>query len=240
MARIPILTYHNIAHAPVGARLRSLYVAPRRFAWQMALLARAGYQGLSLRDALPYLRGESTGKVVVITFDDGYRDNVDSALPILQRWGFTATCFVVSAALGAFNRWDAEQLRVEKPMMSLSELEHWRDAGMEIGAHTQNHVHLPALADADAEQEISGSKAELEAQLGQEIMTFCYPYGEMGAREREMVARSGFAAAVTTRRGRAQSDADLFTLPRISVGGHHLPHVFPLQLWTGYEDRLRS
>ncbi|MEL5849240.1 MAG: polysaccharide deacetylase family protein [Candidatus Igneacidithiobacillus chanchocoensis] len=240
MRPIPILMYHNIQLAPPGARLRSLYVSPRRFARQMRLLAWAGYRGVSLADAEPYLRGERQGKVVAITFDDGYRDNLQHALPVLQQWGFTATCFVVSGALGACNRWDAAELRVEKPMMTAAELRQWADAGMEVGAHTRSHVRLPTTPAAEAQTEIAGSKTDLEALLGRAVRSFCYPYGDWGPRERDLVAASGFAMAVSTRRGRAQVGDDLLTLPRISVGGHHLPHVLPLQLWTGYEDRPRA
>ncbi|WP_308389391.1 polysaccharide deacetylase family protein [Acidithiobacillus sp. AMEEHan] len=239
MPAIPILMYHNIKHAPPRVRLRGLYVSPRRFARQMALLAWAGYRGLSLADAMPYLRGERVGKIAVITFDDGYRDNLEHALPVLQQRGFSATCFVVSGALGAHNRWDAAELGVEKPLMTIAELRQWADAGMEVGAHTRAHVHLPALSAREAETEIAGSKQDLEDLLGRELGSFCYPYGEWGTRERDLVAKSAFRAAVSTRRGRARIGDDLLTLPRITVGGHHLPHVLPLQLWTRYEDRPR-
>ena len=122
--------YHNIAVAPKGVRLRGLYVSPRRFARQMALLHWLGYRGLSMSAALPYLRGEREGKVAVITLDDGYRDNLECALPVLLHYGYTATCYVVSAAIGTDNHWDAQQLGTHKPLMDLNELCRWRDAGM--------------------------------------------------------------------------------------------------------------
>ncbi|MCE5387091.1 MAG: polysaccharide deacetylase family protein [Acidithiobacillus sp.] len=239
MPAIPILMYHNIARPPAGVRLRSLYLPPRRFAAQMRLLSLGGYRALSLRDALPYLQGKQEDKVVVLTFDDGYQDNVEEALPILERHGFTATCFVVSGALGGHNHWDAEQLGTRKAVMDRNALQAWVAAGMEVGAHTRAHPRLPQLPYPAAEAEIRGSKEDLENLLGQEVCTFAYPYGAMDIRERDLVQQSGFLAAVTTQRGRARVGQDLWALPRISVGGHHLPHVFPLQLWTGYEDRHR-
>ena len=236
MKPVPILMYHNIAVAPKGVRLRGLYVSPRRFARQMALLHWLGYRGLSMSAALPYLRGEREGKVAVITLDDGYRDNLECALPVLLHYGYTATCYVVSAAIGTDNHWDAQQLGTHKPLMDLNELCRWRDAGMEIGAHSRHHPHLPELSESELDDEVAGSRRELEGLLAVPVTQFCYPYGAAGLREREAARRAGFAAAVTVQRGRAQPGGDLFGLPRVMVGGHHAPHVFPLQLLTTHED----
>lgn len=234
---IPILMYHNIARAPEGVKLRGLYVSPRRFRRQMGLLRRFGYQGLSMTAALPYLRGEAQGKVLAITFDDGYRDNLENALPILQDVGFTATCYMVSAALGGDNHWDAEQLGVHKPLMSVAELRQWQEAGMEVGAHSRHHPRLPELQESALRDEIGGSREDLESLLGVPVTQFCYPYGAAGQREQEAVKQAGFLAAVSVRRARATPGKEnLFDLPRVMVGGHHGPHVFPLQIWTQHED----
>ena len=237
MKPVPILMYHNIAVAPQGVKLRGLYISPRRFARQMALLHWLGYQGLSMSAAMPYLRGEREGKVVVITLDDGYRDNLEHALPVLQRHGFTATCYVVSAAIGTDNHWDAQQLGTHKPLMNVHELHRWREAGMEIGAHSRHHPRLPELSEPELDDEVSGSKRELEGLLAVPVTQFCYPYGAAGLRERAAARRAGFVAAVTVRRGRVLPGTDLMDLPRVMVGGHHAPHVFPLQLLTRHEER---
>ena len=238
MARpIPILMYHNIARAPRGAKLRGLYVSPGRFARQMQLLRRLGYQGLSLTQALPWLRGERDGKVAVITFDDGYVDNLEHALPVLQAVGFGATCYVVSGQIGQYNAWDAEALGVRKPLMDAVALRAWQEEGMEIGAHTRSHPHLPQLLAEELEAEIRGSREDLEDLLGSPVEQFCYPYGEAGEREIAVAQAAGFVSAVSTRRGRARPGEPLWSLPRVSVGGHHAPHVFPLQLLTRHEDR---
>ena len=96
---VPILMYHNIAPAPRDIRVyRSLYVSPRVFARQMWLLRQLGYVGLSMTAAEPYLRGEREGRVAVITLDDGYVDNLQAAMPVLQRYGFSATCYEIGRA----------------------------------------------------------------------------------------------------------------------------------------------
>src|SRR6185312_1226778 len=183
---IPILMYHNVAEAPDALHPggRCLYVTPAAFAAQMGLLDRFGWRGVSMGDAMPYLRGEKRGRVAAITFDDGYVDNLENAMPVLQRHGFGATCYVVNGCIGRYNLWDAARLGVQKPMMAIEQLHAWRAGGMEVGAHTRNHVRLTQCDDAQLHDEIAGGKAELENLLGVEVPQFCYPFGEGHARRR--------------------------------------------------------
>jgi peptidoglycan/xylan/chitin deacetylase (PgdA/CDA1 family) len=234
----PIFMYHNIAQAPRGLRRwRSLYVSPGAFARQMWLLKRLGCTGLSMSDAMPYLRGEKQGRIAVVTLDDGYVDNLESAMPVLQRYGFTATCYVVSGSIGRFNNWDAEKLGIQKPLMSPAQLRAWREGGMEIGAHTRSHPHLTQCSDAQLHDEIAGSKADLEDHLGSPVTQFCYPYGDMNERVAEVTRVAGYAAATTTQRGRAIIGTDLWHLPRVQVARHHVLPQFAMRAFTNYENK---
>ena len=106
---IPILTYHQIDKPPPrGTPLRGLVVSSASFARQMAFLKCLGYRGLSMGQLEPYLQGQQHGRVVGITFDDGYRNNAEHALPVLKKHGFSATCYALSGMLGASNSWDLE------------------------------------------------------------------------------------------------------------------------------------
>lgn len=235
---LPILTYHNIADAPRDIRRwRSLYVSPGAFARQMWLLRRFGYTGLSMSAAMPYLQGERSGRIAIITLDDGYVDNLESALPVLQRLGFSATCYVVSGSIGQYNQWDDERLGVRKPLMSAEQLREWQRGGMEIGAHTCSHPRLTQCSDAQRRDEIHGSKATLEDHLGTPVTQFCYPYGDADDRVAGMVREAGFAAATTTARGRASASMDLWRLPRVQIARHHLLPQFAMRVMSGYEDR---
>lgn len=237
----PIFMYHNIAPVPRGLRRwRSLYVNPAAFARQMWLLKRLRYKGLSMSDAMPYLRGERQGRIAVITLDDGYLDNLESALPILQRHGFTATCYVVSGSIGRFNNWDDQKLGVRKTLMTSEQLRNWRDGGMEIGAHTRTHPHLTQCNDAQLRDEIVGSKADLEDHLGIPVIQFCYPYGDVDDRVAAVAQTAGYAAATTTQRGRATPGMDLWRLPRVQVARHHGLPQFAMRAFTPYEDRRRA
>lgn len=237
MDTVPILMYHNLGTPPPGARLRNLYVRPRAFARQMALLALLGFHGLSMSAALPYLRGERRGRVVAITFDDGYVDTLEQALPVLQHHGFTATCYFVSRRSGGYNDWDAAQLGVKKPLMNEAQLHAWHAAGMEVGSHTRTHPRLTSCSDAALQEEIAGSKADLEALTGSRVSQFCYPYGDFDARVTAAVRAAGYAAATTTQRGRARPGDEALRLRRVLVSGGTLPHLFLLKLFTSYEDK---
>lgn len=234
---IPILMYHQIdVPPPRGTPLRGLVVAPRSFARQMRLLKLMGYQGLSMRDLEPYLKGEKTGKVAGITFDDGYQNNLHNALPVLKKHGFSATCYAVSNMIGGTNNWD-RGIVAEKALMTANDWRLWLAAGMEIGSHTRTHADLNQLSDDQAREQIVGSKQELESTFGCEVRHFCYPYGRFRPEHSRMVQEAGYVSATTTRRGRVQPGDDLLTLRRVLVAQvTHLLH-FSLKLATAYEDR---
>ena len=139
---IPILMYHSIAAMPKGTVMRSLHVPPKLFRLQMWLLKILGYKGLSMNELQPYLTGDKQGKVVGITFDDGFKNNLTYALPILKKFEFSATCYIISQNIGGINYWDLDKGIPENPLMNENEIKQWIDGGMEIGSHTQNHTHL--------------------------------------------------------------------------------------------------
>ncbi|MBL0422725.1 polysaccharide deacetylase family protein [Ramlibacter sp. AW1] len=215
---IPILSYHQTDALPKrGVPFRSLVLPPARFARQMRALHRLGWRGVSLRELEPYLRGEKTGKVVGITLDDGYVNNYLHALPVLRELGFTATSFVVSRQVGGSNVWDRSIGVPDAPLMDLAQLRGWIDAGMEVGAHTCNHVDLPTCDAGRAHDEITHCKDELEHLLGCEVRSFCYPYGRYRPEHVEMARDAGYAMATSSDSRRAPAGSDLLCLPRISV-----------------------
>jgi peptidoglycan/xylan/chitin deacetylase (PgdA/CDA1 family) len=236
----PILMYHQIAEPPPrGTPLRGLVVSPGSFARQMQFLRLLGYRGVSLKDLQPYLRGERTGKVLGISFDDGYLNNHSNALPVLDKLGFTATCYAVSALPGGHNDWDAG---IGVPRQALMDVGHWRDwlaAGMDIGSHTRNHADLTVLGDAQARAEIAGARTELEDRFAVPVEHFCYPYGRYTRRDRDLVEAAGYATATTTHRGRARPGEDVFLLPRVIVAQATQLWNFWLKISTAYEDRRR-
>ncbi|WP_457306663.1 polysaccharide deacetylase family protein [Polaromonas sp. P5_E6] len=238
---IPILVYHQIAEAPPkGSPFRGLYVAPAAFARQMAWLKLLGYTGLSMSALQPYLQGERSGRVIGITFDDGYRNNLTHALPALVKHGFSSTCYAVSGLLGKTNIWDENIGIPQTPLMDEAEIRQWVAGGQEIGSHTHRHVNLLETDESGCRQEMVLGKTGLEAVIARPVEHFCYPYGHYEARHVELVRELGFATATTTQRSRCHSGADLLQLPRVPVLRSTTLPVFWLKIATAYEDRRKK
>lgn len=229
--------YHNIAKPPKGKRLTSLYTSPKLFSFQMRLLSLLGYRGLSIKDLKPYLNNKKTGKVFGITFDDGYKDNLINALPVLKKVNFTATCYIVSAHLGESNVWTQNQNVEKSPLMTSNEVQTWIDSGMSIGSHSHTHAHLCKIAKEDMIKEILESKKILEETFHLFIEDFCFPYGEYNQTCLDELKKAGYLTATTTERGRFSSENSLLKIPRIHMTKRTYLASLLLKLFTSYEDR---
>lgn len=224
--------------------MRGLVVAPSTFARHMAAMNVMGYRGLSMRDLEPYLRGQAQGKVFGITFDDGYENNLQNALPVLNRYGFTSTCYVVADLIGCVNRWDDGRNVKKVPLMTREQLLSWVAGGQEIGSHTLTHPFLNRLSEAEQIHEIQDSKTKLEALLGQQTQVnhFCYPYGALNAFSIACVKSAGYLTATTTNRGRVfnTSQVDMMLLPRVLITRRTSWLQLIFKCLTRYEDRRGS
>jgi peptidoglycan/xylan/chitin deacetylase (PgdA/CDA1 family) len=238
MSALPILCYHNVAAAPKDAPFKLLYVSPELFERQLWTLRRLGLRGVSTSEGITRLRNATSRGCVVFTFDDGYADTLTTAAPLLRRYGFSATCYVVSGAIGTYNRWDAEYLQETKPLMSREQLDQWLAAGMEVGSHSLSHPRLHELPQDAAWQEITESRNALRNMLGVPIDHFAYPFGHFSVDLVESVRRAGYSSAMTVLPGIARASDDPLRLPRILVNGEHGLWRFLLHLASPHE-RLR-
>ncbi len=238
---VPILTFHQIAPAPEkGTGFRSLSVAPDDFKRQMAFLKTLGYRGMSMTALQPYLRGERTGKVVGITFDDGYLNNLTHALAVLQSLGFSSTCYCLSAMLGQANSWDRHNGVPPSELMSAAHLRQWVAGGQEVGAHTRHHVRLTDVDATTAQDEIARCKTELEQLTGSAVNHFCYPYGQYTSEHVVMVGQAGYETATTTLRSRCHAGDSLLELPRVPVLRRTSRPLLWWKLASSYEDKRRA
>ena len=235
--------YHQIdKKPPKGSFLRGLVVSPATFSRHMAALHAIGYRGMSMSDLEPYLRGEKRGNVFGITFDDGYKNNLQFALSILKRYRFTSTCYVVADHVGDWNRWNSDKGMSQVPLMTADDLRAWVEAGQEIGSHTLTHPNFKELDESRQEHEILQSKRLLEKLISQPqgVRHFCYPYGSFCQSSVRYVQAAGYATATTTVRGRAISPThreDMFLLPRVLVSRTTTWMQLLLKCLTRYEDR---
>ncbi|WP_322997374.1 polysaccharide deacetylase family protein [Castellaniella sp.] len=237
---IPILMYHQIDQPqPRGTPYRGLTVHPRDFRRQMFWLRRLGYRGLSMSQLMPYLTGEKRGKVFGITFDDGYQNVLDHAVPVLEDCGFHATNYFVVRQLGGSNVWDHAEGVPSAALMGTAGLRAWVDAGHEVGSHTLNHPVLPRLSPQLAINEIRDSRDALEQISGSPVTAFCYPYGKYTPALAEQVQAAGYLSATTTARGLARVPDHAYALPRVAVMRSTLLVRFLQKCLTPLEDRKR-
>lgn len=233
-----ILMYHNIGIPPKDAVLRSLYVTPRMFKFQMCYLKKAGFEVISLTDIAGLAcKGNSARRLVALTFDDGYRDFYDNAFPVLRSYGFPSTVFVVSDLAGKENMWDSAEGKAREKLLDWKEISRLSKEGVTFGSHTKSHPFLSRLSPLEAEEEVAGSKAFLEEKLQTPVESFCYPYGDYDDRIVTIVRNAGYKAAVTTKRGLVHSGDDPLELRRSFIRFSTHPLLFMYKVHSLYEDR---
>jgi peptidoglycan/xylan/chitin deacetylase (PgdA/CDA1 family) len=184
-----ILMYHSVTSYAEDPYL--VTVRPERFDQQLRWLRKRGLRGASMRDLL-HARASGDGRDLVgLTFDDGYADFAACAVPILRRYGFTATVYPIAGLLGGDNAWDVKGPR--KPLMTARQVREVADAGMEIGSHGMRHVSLISATDEELAAEIIQSRQVLQEVSGQDVAGFCYPYGDADERVVDRVRAAGYA-----------------------------------------------
>ena len=208
---VPILMYHriNVVTPETPPESRGLTVHPHDFARQMRWLRDHGYASITQRalwDALVCGR-RLPARPILITFDDGYRDVFFQASPVLRRFGFRATAYVVSGRISAgdpsFLTW---------PLLRALERR-----GIEIGSHTVAHRDLTSLPDAALLEDLRSSRRTLERRLGHPVPWLAYPFGRNDTRVRRLARRAGYLLAVTTQPGTLASAREPLALPRLRV-----------------------
>jgi peptidoglycan/xylan/chitin deacetylase (PgdA/CDA1 family) len=211
--QVPILMYHYIRVPPdsyANDRIGwNLSTTPDDFKAQMNYLDEHGYHPITLTDLRGYLTGNRPlpDRPVVLTFDDGYADLYTQAFPVLKRHHFKAVTYIVSGFVG--------RAGVNVMPDQLREMDAY---GIEIGAHTVNHVDL-TTSGSTLGYEVGGSKAALEALLGHPVLDFCYPSGRVNGQVIQAVQAAGFESATTTQEGAVHTLGDRFAWSRIRVSG---------------------
>jgi peptidoglycan/xylan/chitin deacetylase (PgdA/CDA1 family) len=231
-----ILFYHRISD-----ERDELAVSPRNFRRQMDYLATEAYRVVDVVQAAALLdAGVPSHRTVGLSFDDGFLDVAEQALPLLAERGFGATVFVAPAVVDGWAKfgWYRSQ---PPPVLGWDEIvELDREGTLRFEAHSLTHPNLLSLREPAAREEIRGSKSALEARLGRAVRAFSYPSGLFGTRERALVAEAGYDVAVSCEPGINTSVTDRLALRRLQVdrrdglldfraklaGGHDTPLPF--------------
>jgi len=219
-----ILMYHHVCpveSVPPSGERHSLEgwdynLGPEDFEFQLESLLRRKFRFVTLDE---YVKravelNHGSGRMVAVTFDDGWRDNYDHAFPVLTRMGIPATFFVVSGPMSGV----ADERRMTPAM-----LREMAAAGMEIGVHSRTHPNLTTLSKEQLDEEIGGCKTELEGMVGQPVRFLAYPGGRFNDAVVRCAQRHGILAACSVipagennRAARYSLSRDVFT-PRMNA-----------------------
>ena len=230
---VPILLYHEIS-SDDSTKEGSDSISLEHFERQMRYLYEHGYQCLSL---VEYMRSAQQRTVIdqkafVLTFDDGRIDFLTLAFPVLRRYGFSATMFVVIDYLERRNE------KPEAPLLTWAQVTDLARDGIVFGSHTCTHPHLRSLSSDQIRYELSLSKQHLESRLNQEIVFLSYPFGESNDEIQKIASEVGYKAACGVTRG----ERGIYNLWRCTCNRSDtsLTFAFKLTRWFQYWLQLTN
>ena len=236
-----ILMYHMVSQPKAGARFNKLRVPPAKFEQQVRWLKEQGWHFAVISDLTDC--GKLPEKTVILTFDDGYEDNLLNADALLERYDAKATLYLVE---DRFDRdWstskkahhDSGEL-MREPKLSDEQVKQMLASGRwELGGHTRTHANLARVNEAEREREIAAARRSLAERFHTPVASFAYPFGIYGPKDVEAARAAGFTTAVTTREG-IPSDvtAQAMELPRIKVSGKDSMLAFRLRIRSGFRS----
>ena len=203
---LPILMYHLVEEEAVGPN-EGLFLRPSEFEEEMAYLAENGYTPVTMSEVAAYFNGTGTlpKKPIALCFDDGTASVYANAFPIMEKYGFKSTQYVIADFVDTGG------------YMSSDQVKEMADAGHEIGSHSSSHPDLPSQDGAGLTYEITDSKTAIENISGKPVVSFCYPAGKYSDEVINTVSSSGYTSAVTTEYDFARLNQGLYTLSRIRI-----------------------
>ena len=223
---IAILMYHKIGFAPRGVSLKKLWVEPKKFDKQMVYLTRHKYNVITLKELFDNLLDKKTlpSKTVIVTFDDGYKNNYIEAFPILKKYNLKATIFLNVAYIGGKSEWEDSSVESSQPMLNWNEILEMLEYGIDFGSHTLTHANLEYCKDESKrlDNEIKESKKILEDKLHWPVVSFAYPYGA-GTNDKKIkgvLKEAGYRIACGIKQGKVSIPVkDMFNLNRLLIRG---------------------
>jgi peptidoglycan/xylan/chitin deacetylase (PgdA/CDA1 family) len=237
--KLVVLMYHRVGAAN-NAWERKYCVSPERFTAQMRALANRGMNAVGIHDFVAWLEAERElpEGSFLITFDDGFRGVRDHAMPVLERYRWPASVFLVSDLIGKQDEWTrpSNPDGVTYPLLDIEEIQDMAKRGISFQSHTRAHPSLPTLNDVQLNEELVGSRAALRALLGRDIEFLAYPFGHLDDRVEAAARAAGYRAAFSTQPGFNRRHVNRFRIRRIDVFGTDTPAALLRKIKLGSND----
>lgn len=217
ITKVPILLYHGVAESSC-AQTQPFTVTPETFERHMDAVVERGYRCLTVSEFIDYRHsvvGEHDDKIALITFDDGYADFLEHAVPVLQARNLSSTMYITTGWMDGGP--EAPLSRPDDPMMTWKHVAELPKLNVEVGSHSHSHPHMDTLGRSAAKYELSKSKELLEDAVGAPIRSFAYPHGYSHRRLRRQVKAAGYDSATAVRSASSHVNDDAFRLARLMV-----------------------
>lgn len=215
---VPILMYHRLIKNADEKKIHTIYLDINEFEKQLKYLKDNSYITITFKDLSKLSKEDrKKKKYIILTFDDGYKDNYDLLFPLLKKYNMKAVIYMVSDE--KYNRWDVEASGEKKfDLMSKDEMLEMHKSGLvEFGGHTLHHPKLDTLTEEEQKYEIEENKIYLEKTLGEKLYSFAYPYGIFNETSKKIVKELGFNYGLATDSGAFYIDDDLYQVRRIGI-----------------------
>lgn len=228
-----ILLYHSIGGSPGDHRL-AIRVSEEKFREEMTLLVDLGYKTVTVSQLLENAVNSNLNKCIAITFDDGYKDNILTAAPIMKRLGIKATFFITSSYIDGLVRkqWDDG---LPREYLSWEDISALSSMGFEIGSHSVHHINLTSLNDEELREELECSRKIIAKRIKKEIKVISYPYGKFDLRTISMVKAVGYNGACSSVFGVVRSGTNYYALRRSEIDGYDTSEDFKHKLCGWYD-----
>ncbi len=235
--KIKVLMYHRVVQELPEKYNHWHHVTVTEFRKQLMLIDKLGYTPITFTDYKLYKEDKLTlpSKPIILTFDDGYMDTFENAIPIMKEMGMKGVVFVIGNRKLKRAIWDEKDEEDICPLMTNKQIRITRKMGFEIGSHAMRHVILSELTDLEANYTIRKSKELIESVLQEPIHSFAYPYGKFDKRIAQIVSDSGYLFACGVYSGSPKFGETTFDFRRLAINQYTSIQAFALKLITPYQ-----
>lgn len=228
---IPVLMYHKIPTTELDSP-HKIYVTQSNFEKHLEFYKSAGFETVTFSDLKEFKNGTRSfdqfpKKPIVLTFDDGYWDNLNNADPLLKKYGFKAQIFLLANNSIGHNQWDEENAVKGDKIISGEDRKRWLSSNFEIGSHGFSHKRITEMTSDQAFTELIDSKRSLEKEFEREVCVYAYTYGDTNAACAKLAEAAGYDFAVNTDTGGIKMFDDPFQIFRVNI----FPDETKFSLW---------